>query len=267
MRVAVLVTGQMRDYKVNVENHMKHLIEPNNADVFVYACSKNTVHTIGSNISQKYNITSHLSVTAMEDEISRVYGKHLIRVLIEEHEELDDTDFGTLGYFKKRMNNQMFNIRSGFNMAMEYSKEHGFEYDVVVRCRPDNSMFPNPVLLSKVRTLDDNIYSTVYPSGHRDPWFFSFSKPTTFDHYCSFIYMDGADESRTDSNFDCPEIALEKYLYDSGKNILLAPSICRPFYEYDKTRQIVDFPFRNDQEKLLDAEGNWVDQVVPTGGE
>jgi len=58
MKVAVLITGQLRDYKVNVLNQIKHLIEPNNADVFVYACNKNTLHTCGPNITQKYNITT-----------------------------------------------------------------------------------------------------------------------------------------------------------------------------------------------------------------
>ena len=33
MKVAILITGQLRDYKVNWRNHMKHLIEPNNADI------------------------------------------------------------------------------------------------------------------------------------------------------------------------------------------------------------------------------------------
>ena len=47
MRVAVLITGQLRDYKINALNHVKHLIEPNDADVFVYACNKNTLHTCG----------------------------------------------------------------------------------------------------------------------------------------------------------------------------------------------------------------------------
>jgi FkbM family methyltransferase len=259
MRVAVIVTGQMRDYKVNVENHMKHLIEPNNADVFVYACSKNTVHTIGSNISQKYNITSHLSASAMEDEISRVYGKHLIRVLIDEDEELDDSDFGTLGYFKKRMNNQMSNIRKGYLMAMEYSEQMGFDYDIIVRCRPDNSMFPSPVPLFRIPTWSGEIHSTVYPSGHRDPWFFAFANPKTFDKYCSYIYMDGEDDSRTDGNFDSPESGLERYLIeDLGAKISLHQSICRPFYEYDKTKDIVEFPHVRWHENLLDASGSWV---------
>ena len=40
MKVAVTIAGQLRDYKINALNHIKNIIEPNNADVFVYACSK-----------------------------------------------------------------------------------------------------------------------------------------------------------------------------------------------------------------------------------
>ena len=47
MKVAVLITGQLRDYKINWRNHMKHLIEPNDADVFAYICTKNTLHSCG----------------------------------------------------------------------------------------------------------------------------------------------------------------------------------------------------------------------------
>ena len=57
MKVAVTIAGQLRDYKINALNHIKSIIEPNDADVFVYACSKNTLHTVGANVTQKYNIT------------------------------------------------------------------------------------------------------------------------------------------------------------------------------------------------------------------
>ena len=258
MRVAILITGQMRDYQVNLENHLKHIIQPNNADVFVYACNRNTIHTLGSSTSQKYNITSAEDSATLESQIRHAYGTNLREITIEENENLDDSDFGTLGYFKKRMNNQMSNIRKGYLMALEYSKENGFDYDIVVRCRPDNSMFLKPVYLEQFEIADGIIHSTVYPSGHRDPWFFSFSNPSTFDEYCSFIYMDGEDETRTDDNFDCPEVALEKYLTQTGKTTMLVPSICRPFYAYDKTQPITEFPYVRWDEKLLDADGNWV---------
>ena len=145
MRVAVLITGQLRDYKINCVNHLKHIIEPNNADVFIYACSKNTLHTTGDNVTQNYKITTTDTVEKIESDVSQIYGEHLKGLTIDEHEELDDSNFGTLGYFKKRMNNQMQNIRNGFLMAKEYSERNNFNYDVIVRCRPDNSMFLRPV--------------------------------------------------------------------------------------------------------------------------
>jgi len=260
MKVAVVITGQLRDYKINCINHLKHIIEPNNADVFVYACNKNTLHTTGANVTQNYKITTSASVQKIESDVNAIYGKHLKGLIVDENEELDDTNFGTLGYFKKRMNNQMQNIRKGFLMAKQYSERHNFEYDVIVRCRPDNSMFLKFVNFSAFTIKPNEVYTTVYPSGHKDPWFFSFSEPNTFDKYSSFIYQKDADESRTDNNFECPELALEKYLHEIGMKIYFAPSICLPFYQYDKTQPVTDFPFRQTNEKLIDSDGNLVEQ-------
>ena len=262
MRVAVTIAGQLRDYKINALNHIKQIIEPNNADVFVYACSKNTLHTTGDNVTQNYKITTVQSSEEITNDVQEIYGKHLKQVVVNENEELDDLNFGTLGYFKKRMNNQMTNIRNGYLMAKEYSSKNNFEYDVIVRCRPDNSMFLKPVLLQGADFHEDVIYTTIYPSGHKDPWFFSFSKPDTFNKYCSFVYLDGADESRTDNNFNCPEVALEQHIRNAGMKLVFIPSICRPFYQYDKTQPVTHFPYRNAEEKLIDAEGNLVDQRV-----
>tara|TARA_B100000131_G_scaffold323231_1_gene380715 strand:- start:8343 stop:9128 length:786 start_codon:yes stop_codon:yes gene_type:complete len=260
MRVAVIITGQLRDYKINCINHLKHIIEPNNADVFVYACSKNTLHTTGANVTQNYKITTSDSADKIRIDVTEIYGNYLKGLKIDENEELDDSNFGTLGYFKKRMNNQMQNIRNGFLMAKEYSEHNNFKYDVIVRCRPDNSMFLKLINLSVFDIQPNEIYTTIYPSGHKDPWFFSFSEPDTFDKYCSFVYQKDADESRTDNNFECPEVALENNLYDIGMKIYFAPSICLPFYQYDKTQPVTDFPFRQTDEKLIDANGNLVEQ-------
>lgn len=260
MRVAVLITGQLRDYKINCINHLKHIIEPNDADVFVYACNKNTLHTTGDNVTQNYKITTTDTTQKIESDVSAIYGKYLKGLTVDENEELDDTNFGTLGYFKKRMNNQMQNIRNGFLMAKDYSERNGFEYDIIVRCRPDNSMFLREIKLEQFPIEDNRVFTTIYPSGHKDPWFFSFSNPKTFDKYCSFIYQKDADESRTDNNFECPELSLERHLNDSGMQVYFVQSICLPFYQYDKTQPVTDFPFRQVDEKLIDADGNLVEQ-------
>tara|TARA_R110001583_G_scaffold38769_5_gene124999 strand:+ start:1177 stop:1965 length:789 start_codon:yes stop_codon:yes gene_type:complete len=262
MKVAVLITGQMRDYKINCVNHLKHIIEPNNADVFVYACSKNTLHTTGNNITQNYKVTTTNTKQEIESEVIEIYGDYLRGVIIDEGEELSDDNFGTLGYFKKRMNNQMQNIRNGFLMAQQYSEDNNFEYDLIVRCRPDNSMFLRKVDLSEFPVEDGQVFTTIYPSGHKDPWFFSFSKPKTFDKYCSFIYQKDADESRTDNNFECPELALERYLNGEGMTVYFVQSICLPFYQYDKTQPVTEFPFRVLDAKLIDSDGNLVEQTV-----
>ena len=257
MKVAVTIAGQLRDYKINALNHIKSIIEPNDADVFVYACSKNTLHTVGANVTQKYNITNAYSRDEILRDTEQIYGSFLKDVQINDNESLDDSNFGTLGYFKKRMNNQMTNIRMAYEMAVNYSSD----YDVIVRCRPDNSMFPAPVDISRFEIQDNFVYTTIYPSGHRDPWFFSFSNPKTFDKYCSFVYQKDADESRTDNNFDCPEVALEKYLANIGLQLGYIPSVCLPFYQYDKTKPVTDFPYRDKSAKLIDANGNMVNQV------
>lgn len=262
MKTAVIITGQLRDYKINALNHIKHLIEPNDADVFVYACSKNTIHTCGDNITQKYNITSVESEEQILEETKQIYGSRLKGVKVDENEDLDDSDFGTLGYFKKRMQNQMNNIRSGFLMAQEYAQKNGFKYDTIVRSRPDNSMYPSVVNLSAIEIPEGQVFSTQYPSGHRDPWFFSFAAPETFDKYCSFKYLEGYDDTRTDNSFDCPEIAMEKFLPSIGLKLKYFIGICMPFTGYDKTKPVTDFPYRNQQEKLLDSSGEWVEQVT-----
>ena len=89
---------------------------------------------------------------------------------------------------------------------------------------------------------------------------FFFSEPETFDKYCSFVYQKDADESRTDNNFECPELALERYLHQARIQPLFVQSICLPFYQYDKTQPVTDFPFRQAHEKLIDADGNLVEQ-------
>ena len=262
MRVAVIITGQLRDYKVNALNQIKHLIEPNNADVFVYACSKNTLHTCGDNVTQKYNITTTNTKEQIISDVKEIYGDHLKAVLVNENEELDESNFGTLGYFRKRMQNQMVNIRKGYLMAMRHAKNNGLEYDVVVRSRPDNAMYPVLIDLSQLDIQENAVYSTRYYTGHRDPWFFAFAKPLTFNKYCSFSYYPHADGSRTDNNFDCPELAMEKYLPLVGITLVYFTGICLTFTGYDKTQPVTDFPFRNIGEKLIDASGNLVEQKV-----
>ena len=262
MKVAVIITGQLRDYKINALNQIKHLIEPNNADVFVYACNKNTLHTCGNNIEQKYKITTTQNKKQIIDDVTNIYGKYLKAVEINEDENLSEDNFGTIGYFRKRMQNQMNNIQRGYFMAQKYAEENNFEYDVIVRSRPDNSMYPKIVDLTNHDIKENIIYSTQYYTGHRDPWFFAFAKPETFKKYCSFVYLPNADDTRIDNNFDCPEVAMEKFLPSIGITLAYYTDICLTFTGFDKTQPVTDFPYRDKDAKLIDAQGNLVEQKL-----
>jgi len=264
MKIAVLVTGQLRDYKINVLNHLNHLVRPNNADVFVYACTKNTLHSTGNSLEQRYYTTNEYSEQEIKDSMSEIYGKNLRKVVVESNENLPDGNFGTLGYFRTRMQNQIDNIGKGFELAKEYSSNKGFEYDVVVRCRPDNAMFPLPLGLSALEYTNDKIYSTRFtPSGHRDLCFFAIANPYTFEKYCSFKYLENEDATRTDGDFLCTEFAWEEYLKSIGVAVKYIPDVCKPFTGFDKTQPVTEFPFRDKNEFLIDKDGNLVSQVEP----
>ena len=261
MKAAIIITGQLRDYKINTLNQIKHLIEPNEADVFVYSCNKNTLHTCGDNITQKYNVTTTQKRDEIVEEVKNIYKTNLKAVEVNENEHVDDTDFGTLGYFRKRMQNQMNNIQKGFLMAQKYAEQNDFKYDIIVRSRPDNSMYPKMIDLSRFDIKENILHSTQYYTGHRDPWFFSFAKPETFSKYCSFIYLPNEDDNRTDNNFDCPELAMEKYLPSIGIQLVYHIDICLTFTGFDKTLPVTDFPYRNKDAKLIDAQGNLAEQI------
>ena len=258
MKTAVLITGQLRDYKINCLNHVKHLIEPNNADVFVYACTQNTIHSCGKSLDQKYYRTANYGKDEIIDNVSGIYGSYLKLVEVDENEKLTEDDFGTLGYFRTRMQNQIDNIGKGFAMA----KSHD-DYDVIIRCRPDNSMYLQPVEVKDFPFNDTTIYSTVFmPSRHRDLCFFAMANPHVFEKYCSYEYLKGEDPNRKDSNFLCTEHAWEGYLMQNGIDVQYIPDVCRPFTQFNKSTKVADFPYRNEKEKLVDHHGNWVDQVI-----
>ena len=263
MRTAILITGQLRDYKINCINHIKHLIEPNNADVFIYASTKNTIHSCGQSLSQKYYFTGSYSSQEIIEDTSQIYKDYLKDIAIDENEYLPEDNFGTLGYFRTRMQNQIDNIHHGFKMAMSYAHNNKFTYDVIVRCRPDNSYFANTIDVSSIPMTNNLIHSTIFKSGHRDLCFFAVSNPYTFAKYCSYKYLDGEDPSRTDNNFKCTEHLWEDYLSSIGVKVEYITDVCLPFTGFDKTLPVTDFAYRNTQAKLLDAQGNFVQQVEP----
>jgi len=151
------------------------------------------------------------------------------------------------------------NIKKGYEMAIKYSKQNKFEYDLIVRCRPDNVFFPKKVYLKNFNCRDEVIFSTIFKdSGHKDICVFAFSNPKVFKQYSSFEYLKDEDHNRVDENFICLEQMLDENLTQNGVTINYLGNVCIPFIGYDKSLPIIKFPYINEDAMLLDSEGNFV---------
>ena len=53
---------------------------------------------------------------------------------------------------------------------------------------------------------------------------------------------------------------MEQYLPTIEIKLVYYIDICLTFTGYDKTQPVTDFPYRQKNEKLIDAEGNLVEQ-------
>jgi hypothetical protein len=260
-KIAVLVTGQLRDYQVNIFNHLEHLIKPNSTDVFVYACTRNTMHSLGPNVVQSYTTTTQKTKEEIVKECKNFYGDYLKKIDVNENETNphDLYEPKTLGHYREGMLNQLRNVKKGYEMSQNYAKENNFEYDIIVRLRPDNCIFMNSVDLANFKYEKNAIYSAMFPSGHRDPCFFSMGHPEAFIKYCSYEHLINEDPNRIDNNFLSFEAGIEKDL--SGKLVkhYYIKGICQPFYDYYK-KSISDFPHRNESANLIHHDGSLVSQ-------
>ena len=260
-KIAILITGQLRDYQVNAQNHIEHLIEPNKADVFVYACTRNTMHTLGPNVVQSYVTTTEYDKKSLIEEITSVYGDSLKNVEVNEKETNphDLYPVKTLGHYREGMLNQLRNVRYGFEMCQKYAEQNGFKYDLVVRLRPDNCVFMNKIDMLEFDVEKNTIYSTMFPSGHRDPCFFSMGSPEAFYEYCTYEHLINEDPNRTDDNFLSFEDGIEKDLRDKEVKHVYVKTICQPYYDYYK-KEISDFPHRDNSKFLIHHDGTLVSQ-------
>lgn len=260
-KIAILVTGQLRDYQANVMNHIEHLIKPNKADVFVYACTRNTMHSLGPNVTQSYVTTNNIEKDKLIKECKKFYGSYLKEIEFNEN-EINPHDLyppKTLGHYREGMLNQLRNVKKGYEMCKKYSQDKGFKYDLIIRLRPDNCVFMNKVELFNFDVAKNTIYSSMFYTGHRDPCFFSMGEPDSFYKYCSYEHLINEDPNRTDDNFLSFEAGIEKDLQDKNVNHYYIKGICQPFYDYHK-KSIKDFPFRNLKALLIHHDGNLISQ-------
>ncbi len=153
MRAALCLSGQMRTYKKCYGYIKQHIISKIDPDIFVYT-------------EQNRGITNRLDVRDKREEERKV-ARESIRSIYEPEKIVIDAPFGMErkksfkdvevpeelikkepDHWKGNIPN-FYGIKKCNDMKREKEKREGFEYDVVIRCRPDlivESPIPEKVL-------------------------------------------------------------------------------------------------------------------------
>lgn len=167
MKVAWCIPALMRTYKRLYQNHLDNLIGPNDVDIFVYTSNYN------DQLDEQYD------PLVFEEEIRSVYKERLKGIQIVSNEFIDDAvlssredaipnismarianglekDPGSI----KRKNDwiNFYRTLQCNEMIKSYEKENDFEYDVVIKMRPD-LILDKKLELDKIEIFNTFLYT------------------------------------------------------------------------------------------------------------
>lgn len=198
-RVAVLVSGQLRDYEVGLKNIREFIAAPLNADVFIHTWNRSGIPRIGRAISAEFltylrsrNLPTDERLAAEFPIINQVFGssypsvseiKNLssaISVVLEEepeslriHRSIENVNFPSKwAHYSYGSLPMYYKIRSCFSIMSQYEHNNDIKYDIIIRVRPDLSFstrIPNKILSEVCRTR--SIYVNSFHFDHCDDQF------------------------------------------------------------------------------------------------
>lgn len=201
-KIAICISGEMRFFNHPlVINGYKKFIEPHNPDVFISTWDHVGVSMNHGYIDPNQNKPVDFS---LEGSIKSVY--HNIKSLrIENYNkwiETIDTDAknkiygGRYNPLTVNSYSQIYKICDSIKLKSQYEKDHNFNYDIVVRFRPDNLMVNQFNFEIDPNTIYNiNFGGAYYPKRIYDILFYGDSKSmdkisNTFIEYLNLLYHD-----------------------------------------------------------------------------
>ena len=170
LRVAVCISGYLRTFERTAPSFVKNVLEPLNADLFIYAPNKKGVSWASAK-------KKHSSIISQEDldsdslsleKIEKHYPANRIKkcVLWDYDQSIFKNDYydqnpKTIdGRDYRRTLSMFYHIEKCNNLKTEYEKENNFEYDIVIRTRSDLVFFTPFIIENIIR--DVNLKNTIY---------------------------------------------------------------------------------------------------------
>ncbi len=141
MKVALLMSGQCRQLWLTSLSIYKNVIEPNNADVFLYLTENSLEPVCGDDTEEivKKAFPANVKSLVFTDQAWDEEAEALIKSNYEKIDRL----YKSLGRDKwdKQLNHhntkQYLQLKKCAEAAVAYADANGFKYDLMVRCRPD----------------------------------------------------------------------------------------------------------------------------------
>lgn len=141
MKIALLMTGQCRQMWLTAPSIYKYVVEPNNADIFLYLNNDSLEPYAGDYEEEVIKQTFHKNVTTLTFTDAN-YQKE-VKELIESNYSKIDGFYKALNrdVWDKQLNyhntDQYLKLKKCAEAAVDYATKNGFKYDLMIRMRPD----------------------------------------------------------------------------------------------------------------------------------
>lgn len=155
-KVAVLLYGYARTYKITANSLIEKVLEPNKADLFVHCydnegvslCCDGNIASLTEHKIRYSRREDRMGKKVTPQSLEKAYGVYLKAKKIISYNS---------GYFKgltkgmaqvspyplERFFSLYFNISEAFKLLEDYMREQGTQYDVVILARPDLHFYSN----------------------------------------------------------------------------------------------------------------------------
>lgn len=151
MRIAVLMTGQLRTFRMLKDLHYNTIISPYDADVFLGIDSVNQLQTANENSS---NNTNEGYIQEAKDFFNP------INSYISQGVDLSSIEPKVC----PQLFGQYHLVKNTYKLLKDYIKKTKIKYDLILRLRYDQLLFSKdvPYLDSLARKISDNKNTTIY---------------------------------------------------------------------------------------------------------
>lgn len=197
MKVSLCLSGQIRSHSIVKDSVKKNLIDIYDCDVFCHFWHRyddikyqNYYNKSDNDQYGSYSFDNLKEIVNFYKPISLKY---------------------EFPYFEQNTKSMLFSIKQSNNLRIEYEKNSGVDYDVVIKSRYD-ILFKSPLIIENVE--DNTIYTICRPGGcgGYNDWVI-YGKPNVMNIYCN-IYDSYKDTKRILEL--CPEGIFGEYLDNLG---------------------------------------------------